>query len=340
MDVNTYKKLFREKANSVGFSEEEILHCLNYAIPIIENGYPVIYNTSHFASLVGYKKQYIKRAALYTESYYREFKIKKKNGTDRYLCEPLPSLKDIQIWVLKNILYKFQLNRFAKAYVPGRKILDNVRYHKDKDLVVGLDIENFFSSIKRYSVERIFLSFGYSSNISNLLSKICCLNDTLPQGAPTSAFLSNIFLNEFDYKVSDFCRPLKIRYTRYADDLTFSGNISLQELINFVHTELEGLDLKLNYEKMKVMTPNQRQVVTGVVVNKKVQLSSEYRKKIRQEVYYIKKIGLKAHMNNMNISNSNYLLHLIGKINHVLHINPKDNHMKEYKKFLYGIIDK
>ncbi len=339
MTFEYFEQNFRKKAIQSGFSEDNIHKCLVYAEPLINKGLPVIFNTANLSALVGYKKNFIKKAALYTDYFYRNFTILKKNGKRRPLKEPLPSLKEIQCWILENILYTIPVSKYAKAYVKKRNLLDNVKYHKDKEIVITLDIKDFFPSIKRGSIEKIFLELGYSSNISNLLGKLCCCNDHLPQGAPTSPYLSNIYMRNFDLTLSNYCNVENVRYTRYADDITLSGKIDPIVVIAFVRKELLAYSLFLNEEKIKVMGKNVRQIVTGIVVNDKIQIPKNYRDKIRQEVYFIKKFGLANHLQKINSSQANYVYHLIGKINFALQINPLDKDMIDYRKFIKGLLN-
>jgi RNA-directed DNA polymerase len=331
MTFEQYENAFRIKAKTSSFSEENIVLCLNYAKPLIENDLPVIYNTTNLSALVGYKIGYLKKAATYTNHFYRKFEIKKKNGKLRSLKEPLPSLKEIQNWILENILYKVEVSKYAKAYVRKRNILDNVKYHRSRDKVLTLDIENFFGSIKRQNVETIFRGMNYSSNMSNLLSKLCCCDDVLPQGSATSPCLSNIYLKPFDKVISEYCNENSIRYTRYADDLAFSGKFDQELLIELVRRELKKIGLKLNEDKIKLMEQNSRQIITGIVVNDIIQIPKKDRNAIRQEVYYIMKFGLKDHLIRTKNTKSNYLKHLLGKINYAIYINPNDKEMMEYK---------
>jgi RNA-directed DNA polymerase len=338
MTFKQYETLFREKAALSGYSEDNIVKCLKYAKPLIEADLPVIYNTANLAAFVGYKKNYIKKAALFTSYFYRDFSIKKKNGKLRHLKEPLPSLKEIQCWILENILYKIPVSRFAKAYIKNRNLIDNVKYHKNRETIVNLDINEFFSSIKRPYIEKIFLNLGYSSNVSNLLSKLCSCNEVLPQGAPTSPYLSNLYLSDFDEKISSYCKYKDIRYTRYADDMTFSGKIDSERLIKFVSSITSYYKLEINTQKTKVLGRNQRQTVTGIVVNDIIQIPKKKRDKIRQEVYYIKKLGLSSHLLKTGNKRQNYLQHLLGQINFALYINSTDWEMQQYNLFINELI--
>ena len=340
MTFDYYEKHFRDKAIQSGFSEDNVLKCLNYAKPLIDNKLPVIFNTANLAALVGYKKNYIKKSVLYPTYFYRSFKVKKRNGGIRIISEPLPSLKEIQYWILENILNEIPVSKYAKAYVRNRTLVDNIKYHKNKEILLGLDIEDFFTSIKRSSVEIIFRRLGYSSNISNLLSKLCCCYESLPQGAPTSPYLSNIFLRDFDEEVSKYCNSNGIKFTRYADDITLSGSFDPEKAIIFIKAALYTQDLKLNKEKIKIMRKNERQIVTGVIVNEKLQIPKIKRDKIRQEVYFLKKFGLSQHLINTNNTKDNYVKHLMGKINFALHINPNDKDMIENLKFVKSIYSK
>ena len=337
MTFDQYKRAFTDEALKSGYSLQNVNRCLVYAERLFTNEVPVIYNTSHLAGLVGYRKSYLKKAALFTSYFYRDFEILKKNGKKRKISEPLPSLKEIQLWILENILYKVKVSKYAKAYIPKVNIKQNLRFHIKKPLILAIDIENFFPSIKQIYVEEIFQSLGYSSMISNLLAKLCCRDGSLPQGAPTSPYLSNIYLKPLDDAVSKYCKEKNIRYTRYADDLTFSGKFNDKELFEFLLIETQKLKLQINNEKTKVMTPNTRQTVTGIVVNEKPQVSFKKRNELRQIIYYIKKFGLENHMGRLNIKKQNYVDHLLGQINFIIYINPTDNEFIEYKKYLQAL---
>jgi RNA-directed DNA polymerase len=334
MTFEQYRISFTEKAISSGYSTENITRCLIYAEVLLNKDLPIIYDISHFAGLVGYNQNYITRAIIFTNHFYRKFFIPKSNGELRRISEPLPSLKDIQLWILRNILYKVETNKFAKAYKPGLTLKQNLVFHKEQPIVLSIDIKNFFSNIKKNQVAQLFISLGYSRNISDLLSKLCTLNEKLPQGAPTSPCISNLIMNDFDIAVSGFCLKNNIRYTRYADDLTFSGTFNTEAIQTLVCKELKKLALTINEDKVKVMKQGNRQVVTGVVVNEKLQVSKNKRNEIRQSVYYIKKFGLNAHLKRIKNRKSNYIGHLLGKVLFVLFLNPDDTEFKEYKSFL------
>ena len=337
MDFTKYKYEFAKEAFKKGLTKNNVQHCLAYAEVLYSNNVPIIYNPSHLSALLGYKKEYLKKAALHTSYFYRDFEITKKNGKKRTISEPLPSLKEIQIWILKNILEKVPVSPFAKAYKPKTHLIENLKFHKNQPKVFTLDLENFFPSIKMELIEKVFLELGYSKMVANLLAKLCSRDNGLPQGAPTSPYLSNLIFKEADALIADYCKQRKIRYTRYADDLSFSGDFDENELLDTVTKIIENLNLHINKSKTKLMKPNTRQTVTGIVVNDKPQVAFNKRNELRQAMHYIKKFGFDEHRVYKEIKQANYLEHLMGRINFVLQINPKDTEFKEYKAFLFAL---
>jgi RNA-directed DNA polymerase len=334
MNLERYKTEFSKKALQIGYSQQKIDKCMDYAQILFGNNVPIIFTEEHFSKLVGYRLSYLKKAATFPDYYYRNFEIVKNNGSKRSISEPLPSLKEIHYWILHNILEKIEVSPFAKAYRRKVKLTENVRFHKNQKKVYALDLKDFFTSIKTTDIHQIFRKIGYSESVSNLLAKLCCKNGNLPQGAPTSPYLSNIFFKPLDSAISDYCKLHSIRYTRYADDLSFSGNFDEKELYTLLAYVLEKSGLTLNREKTKLMTQNTRQTITGVVVNNKPQVVFHKRNALRNAMYYIQRFGLNEHIRHEKIKQKNYLEHLLGKINFVLHINPSDAEFLEYKTLL------
>ena len=226
---------------------------------------------------------------------------------------------------------------YAKAYVKHKSIRDNARFHRKQKKVLSLDIKNFFDNITSEKVYELFIKAGYADDVVVMLTNICCLNGCLPQGAPTSPMLSNIILFDFDCQIGKYTNELNVRYSRYADDMTFSGDFVPGQIIGVVKKHLNDLGLKLNQNKTRTRYQSQRQEVTGIVVNEKMQLSKEVRKKIRQELFYIKKYGLDSHLQYSGNQRGNYLAHLKGIIQHGLFVNPKDDELKSYLQYLNNI---
>ena len=337
MNWNEYKDKVISEGASANKSSEYIASYLTYAQPLFEQNVPIITESSHFSMLVGFTHEYICRMAYGANSFYRHFTIKKSNGKDRNIDEPLPDLKCVQKWILQEILYKIPVSKYAKAFVPGQSLKHNVRFHRAQDAVVTVDVKDFFPTINIKRIHQVFLNIGYKDKIAWFLSNLCCLNNSLPQGAPTSPCLSNIVMRGIDHKLGEYCLSKKYRYTRYADDLTFSGDKSVIMIIPFVSNLLYENGFTLNPTKTRVAKKNARQEITGIVVNEHLQIPKSKRKVIRQEIYYIEKFGLDSHLNHINETRQNYLRHLLGKVNFACFINPKDNEMQRYYDLLKAL---
>lgn len=344
MDITQYHKQFKTAAFKQGYSEHDITQCLDYADNLYDNGLPIIYDQEHFSYLVGYEYPYILGISNDSKNYYKTFEIPKRNGGIRQIEEPYPSLKEIQSWILVYILYpaaKKFVSNVSKAFIPGRSIKDCAKFHKNKKIVIALDIHDFFGSTHYGAVYHTFKAMGYNTSVCTLLTKLCINHNSLPQGAPTSPMLSNLVFNVLDKSIFNYCKKRKILYTRYADDMVFSSNdIDIKHLISYVKMKIEHKGYRLNEEKTKIMSQGMRQNVTGIVVNNKLQVSRQYRKKIRQEMYYAHKFGIDEHLHKLKdipswITNSSiYIKHLLGKVNHVLQINPKDQEFQAYRVWL------
>ncbi len=172
------------------------------------------------------------------------------------------------------------------------------------------------------------------------MGELCFLRGSLPQGAPTSPYITNILLNDLDEAIALYCKINKIRYTRYSDDLAFSGNLKEQEIINLVSNELTKLGLNINSRKTKLMRPGQPQVISGIIVNEKIQVPKSKRNQIRNEMYYIKNFGLVDHLKRIKNNKSNYVKHLKGKINYILFLNPNDVEFMGYREYLFKMSDR
>ena len=133
-----------------------------------------------------------------------------------------------------------------------------------------------------------------------------------------------------DTEISQYTTKSNIRYTRYADDLTFSGDFNTHTLIRDISDMVYADGFTINPDKTRVARKNARQEVTGIVVNSHMQISKEKRKQIRQEVYYINKYGIESHLSYREENRANYLNHPLGRINFALFVNPKDEEMKKY----------
>jgi len=270
------------------------------------------------------------------EKHYHNVLIPKRDGRKRKLSVPDLILKRVQKSIADNILAQYPVSSYAKAYKIGSNVQRNAQPHVGKKKIFKLDIEGFFDHILYSQVKNIvFCEEKFAEPIRVLLTMLCYYKESLPQGAPTSPAITNIILYDFDEAVGSFCNEKKIAYTRYCDDMTFSGDFDEGEVIAFVKGELCKLGLFLKNRKTAVISASKRQTVTGIVVNEKLNITKDYKKKIRQEMHYIQKFGLDEHVSRCKIADKQqYVLSLRGRIAFVLQTTPNNCEFLEYKKIL------
>ena len=273
------------------------------------------------------------------DCHYHMAEIPKRCGGVRRLCVPDESLKYVQRRICEVLLVHMPISPYATAYRYGAKTRFNALPHVGKKCILKLDISHFFDSILYSQVkESAFPESIYSEKIRVLLSILCYYKESLPQGAPTSPAISNIIMREFDEAVGEWCNERGIAYTRYCDDMTFSGDFIPAEVRSFVGHELKKYGFFLNPAKTKTAQRGTRQTVTGIVVNEKTNLPSEYRKRLRQELYYCRKFGVYEDIKRIHAGDAVdvYLKRLLGRVNYVLSVRPDDTEMLNYRSWLIG----
>lgn len=337
---NEYKIRFKTTAEKIGLNEEQILSHLLYAQKLYKKNLPVLFDLQHLAYHTCYKREYIERAISRPENFYRSFKIKKKNGKSRTITEPLPALKEIQYWILNNIIKKVPQNPYNNAYTEGKSIITNAKFHRKQSKVLNIDIEKYFDNIDRIQVKELFLELGYAYEISEVLSKLLTLTNGLPQGSPSSPYLSSILTKNLDIDLLAYAQIKQLRYSRYADDITISGDFAEKETILNLKSIVKKHGFNINDDKTSIKKQHQRQMVTGIVVNEKLSIKKIDIRELRQNIHYIKTLGLTLHMSNKRISKANYLFHLLGKINYYLSIRKGDKNLLKYKSEIYELIKK
>lgn len=285
---------------------------------------------------LGFSKRTLYAASNNIEKHYHKIKIPKSDGEFRELLVPDDSLKAIQRSIASTLLARGEISPYATAYRYGGSTLVNARPHRGKSLVLKLDIRHFFDHITYPMVkEKVFTREKYSEANRVLLSVLCVYTHTIPQGAPTSPYISNIIMREFDNQTGEWCKNKGICYTRYCDDMTFSGNFDSREVIKFVSENLKKMGFFLNRKKTVVIHDGQKKTVTGIVVNDKLSVPAVYRRRLRQEIYYCQKYGVASHMREQKIqmNETAYLQQLLGRVNYALSVE-KSEEMKRYRIWL------
>ena len=293
-----------------------------------------------FSSLVrdlGFSGKALYSVSNHIHAHYRSVSIPKGNGEIRELHVPDELLKSIQRRIHVVLLSSEPISPYATAYRIGGSTCRNASPHQGKAVVLKLDIRHFFDRLIYPIIkEKAFPAERYSEQNRVLLSLLCIYRDVLPQGAPTSPTISNIVMREFDDRVGGWCAAQGIAYTRYCDDMTFSGDFDPAPVKRFVKDELKHLGLFLNDKKTVVVRRGQRQTVTGLVVNEHTRIPAAYKARIRQEMYYCRKYGIAAHLAAVGSTESPeaFARSLLGRINYVLSVEPENGQMKGYREWL------
>ena len=269
------------------------------------------------------------------ENYHTVVIHRGRGHRNRILSVPNKLLKIVQRGILERYLYQIETSEYSTAYCKEKSLLDNASPHIGKECILKLDISHFFDSITDDSVYLVFKQFGLSVPATSLLTHLCTYNGKLPQGAPTSPYIANLVMKHFDENLGKWCKNRNITYTRYCDDMTFSGDRSAvrnSNIIRKVKVLLNNMEMKLNDKKTIFISSSQQQRVTGIVVNEKPAIPREMRRSIRQEVYYCTKFGVSDSLQRqgLDISPDKYLHSLLGRISFALQIDPDNREMQNY----------
>lgn len=223
----------------------------------------------------------LKKFVYRSDRFYRKLSQPKKNGGIRSICAPSDDLKAMQRRISKVLLSRLQPHDACTGFRKGRSIVTNSTPHVDKDFVLNIDIKDFFPSIAMPRVIGLFRTLGFDQHASHALAKIVTFEGKLPQGAPSSPEVANLVCRTLDKRISGFCAPRGFSYTRYCDDITISGAGDGSEIMSVLSRIIREEGFTVNDTKTRVRSRNQRQMVTGVVVNSWANLPREERKRMR-----------------------------------------------------------
>ncbi|WIG40340.1 reverse transcriptase domain-containing protein [Bacillus toyonensis] len=228
------------------------------------------------------------------DSLYYQFDISKKNGSPRKIEAPCNSLKLLQQKLNYIISLMYKPKFVVHGYVNNKGIITNAKQHLKKNYVLNLDLKDFFSSINLGRIMGVLKSFfGISDTAAAILANICCHNNSLPQGAPTSPILSNMVCFQLDKELQALAKQSQCIYTRYADDITLSTKRKVFPT-TIAYYNNEGLHLgkkiltiikkngfEINHSKTRLSNKHQHLGVTGITVNEKLNVQRTYIKKVR-----------------------------------------------------------
>lgn len=258
--------------------------------------------------------------------HYRRTWVARGARLPRLLEAPKPRLKAIQRRILAEILDPIPVHDAAHGFVPGRGVLTHAALHAGKALVVRFDLEAFFTNVATWRALSVFRAAGYPSEVASVLLGLCTTRTPepvlraapwpgtpalapqrfflqrrladwhLPQGAPTSPALANLGAWELDFRLASYAKKRGLAYSRYADDLVFSGAnaVSVGALTGFVHAVARDEGFRVNVSKTRVMRAHEQQRVTGVVVNVRPNVARADYDALKAELHRCRRDGVKS----------------------------------------------
>jgi retron-type reverse transcriptase len=241
---------------------------LSKAKELLDNKLPPLVRPEILSFMFGISYRFIKTMSMNSQYYYRIYRIPKHSGGYRRIEAPRRYLKLIQRWIYINILSTRELPSVVTGFVQGKNIFSNAEPHKPNKNLMVIDIKDFFPSVTYQEVYKVFKSFGFRRKVLTLLTGLCTLNGRLPQGAPTSPTIANLAFTPVDLALQDLAKGWDCCYTRYADDIAFSGNTPFSRKdIKAVSDILEEWQFHINSRKTRIIGSGGRQILTGLVVN-------------------------------------------------------------------------
>jgi RNA-directed DNA polymerase len=251
------------------------------------------------AAALGVSEVELRYWTLATPNRYTSFAIPKRRGGTRLITAPVPRLRLLQARLLRLLASIYRPHSSVHGFVAGRGILSNAIPHVRRRFVLNVDLKNFFDTINFGRVRGALISKPYmlDPRIATIIARLCCKDNALPQGAPTSPILANMVCLRLDGELSRLGRAFKCRYTRYADDITFSSNHNdfpreLAALIlppygthatvgDSLGETIRSNGFLVNAEKTRLYHKANSQRVTGLTVNRKPNVSRTYIRSIR-----------------------------------------------------------
>jgi retron-type reverse transcriptase len=221
------------------------------------------------------------------DAYYQSWTLPKRSGGKRTITAPVSWLMALQRSMLEHVFQHVPCHEAATGFLRGKSIADNARPHIGKRVVVNVDIAGFFPNTRFLLIRRavnVALPKWVSDRARGLAADICAYAGALPIGAPTSPAIANIVMRSADTSIAKIARRHSLSYTRYADDITLSGDDPTR-VLPFVQDVLKDMNYVLDPKKTNIFRRGRRQVVTGLVVNDKVSIPRTIRRRLRAAVH-------------------------------------------------------
>ena len=258
---------------------------------------------------------------------YKEFDIPKKSGGTRRITAPVGKLKGVLKCLSQILAPYYSPLESTHGFAVGRSVASNASVHVDKNYVLNIDLKDFFPSISSARVKIALLDHGLNQEVSELISRLVTIPvakegsqitvHALPQGSPCSPLISNMVCLNLDRRLEGLAKRFGVEYTRYADDMTFSSNHHVYsasgEFLADLYRIVEECGFTINEKKARLQKRGERQEVTGVVVNEKINSHRSFRKNLRAAVFSAELNGCSRSEFNSIMGRISYLSMLRGK---------------------------
>lgn len=329
---------FRQIALQYNRDEELVEKLENYISHLEQRNIPVIFSGNHLALILGYGHEQLKALLDFRDTFYRRIILKKKRDGYRHLLAPKSPLISMHYWIKENILDTISFPDYITAYQKNKSIINNAEIHSGSEIVIKFDIKNFYDQITLPKVYKVFRYLGYGKSISIDLAKLCTFptdkgENILPQGSPTSPSISNMVCIELDRRLYNYALKNEFKYSRYSDDITFSGPKDKKLKKNTISKIIRACGFEINEQKTKYIGKGNRQTVTGLNVNNGVTISKIRRKTIETHLHNCVRFGPYNHLAKIGMSHkTNYREWLLGNIYFIMSVHP-DQGKKMKAKF-------
>lgn len=218
------------------------------------------------------------------DSYYKKFILESKNGKKRKITYAFGELRIFQSVIKKYFDKKIIWPQFLHGGIKQRSIITNANPHLGKAILMNIDIENYFPSIRKSKIKDSLISFGMGEPPAELIADLSSLEDCLPQGVTTSCHFANLVLLNFDWWIYKVCNKHNLVYTRFIDDISISGDADLTRFKGSIFQRLKSEGFKVAENKFKISGKDSRKVVTGLVVNDKLRPTREFITSLKMDI--------------------------------------------------------
>lgn len=340
MHISKYNKILAQWRQSFQVlipDEKAKKACLDYVGNLLKHDACVIFDFTHLCSLLGLEPSYVASITNAPEAHYRVFGIPKHSGGCREITAPHYTLKYVQTWIYRNILMNQPVHPCAHGFLRHKSILTNVKYHLEGQYMLKLDIQDFFPSIPKGWIIQVFRNIGYERMVALYLASICCYEDALPQGAPTSPVLSNIVCQQMDTRLFNLAKRFNLHYTRYADDIAFSGDAISPKFIEYVSVIISECGFSVNIKKVRLYGPTDKKILTGIQLKDgNMQLPREKKREYKKNLYYAMRFGIDAKLSK-EMKTPNTVATLLGQANFWLMVEPGNEFAQQASKKLKNL---